>query len=216
MISGMSGWGLSLAIVTMTGLAMAGGAAFAEAPAGSPAPAAMAAPKPSFVAADFSVPTLVEGPGFKLVPLAPTLAKVDFDAYMSSIEHLQQTFSRSDRWPRQGITDADALKDMENEQARFMGRKSFAYAVLTPDGKRERGCVYVYPSPVKGHDAMVRMWVTKAEYDAGFDAELYQWVTGWMRRDWPFKAVVYPGRSIAWAAWDPMVAASKPGAATAQ
>ena len=38
-----------------------------------------------FVAADFKVPTLVEGPGFKLVPLGPDLVRIDFDAYMSSI-----------------------------------------------------------------------------------------------------------------------------------
>jgi hypothetical protein len=178
-----------------------------------PAPASAAAEKsgqaPSFVSADFNVPTLVQAPDFKLVPLGPEVVQLDFDAYMSSIEHLQKTFSRSDRWPRAGITDADAMKDMEGEQARFKSRKSFAFAVLTPDGRRERGSVYVSPSPVPGYDAMVRMWVTKADYDAGFDAELYKWVTGWIEKEWPFKKVAYPGRSIDWATWDPMVAASR-------
>lgn len=201
---------------TLTILAMTGNPALAETPQAVPASMTPVAPKPLFVAADFAVPTLIEGPGFKLVPLGPDLVKVDFDAYMSSIEHLQRTFSRSDRWPRQGITDADAMQDMQNEQARFSGRKSFAYAVLTPDGRRERGSVYVSPSPVKGHDAMVRMWVTKADYDAGFDAELYQWVTAWVQKDWPFKSAVYPGRSIEWATWDSMVAASKAGPAVSK
>jgi hypothetical protein len=160
----------------------------------------------------FDVPTKVEEPGFKLVPLGPDLAKVDFDAYMSSIEHLQKTFSRSTSWPREGISDADAMRDMRSEQARFNSRKSFAYAVLTPDGRRERGCVYVSPSPVKGYDAVVRLWVTKADYDTGFDAELYAWVTNWMQKDWPFRKVAYPGRAIAWTSWDASVAASKAAA----
>jgi hypothetical protein len=60
---------------------------------------------------------------------------------MSSIEHLQQTFSRSGRWPNEDITDEDAMQDMLNEEERFNHRESFADAVLTPESDRERGCV---------------------------------------------------------------------------
>ena len=171
-------------------------------------------PVPSLVPADFKVPTFVETDHFKIVPLGPDLVKVDFDAYMSSIEHLQKTFTRSTDWPRQGISDAEAMQDMEAEQARFAKRTSFAYSVLTKDGRRERGCVYVYPSTIAGYDAVVRLWVTKADYDAGFDAELFAWVTAWMRKEWPFAKVAYPGRSIPWDQWDSLVAASKARKAT--
>lgn len=167
------------------------------------------APGAPFVPGEFTVPVAVAGPGFKLVPLGPALVKIDFEAYMSSVEHLQKTFSRSTDWPRAGISDADAMRDMTGEQGRFRDRKSFAYAVLTPDGTRERGSVYVRPSTVGGYDAVVRLWVTKAEYDAGFDAELYRWVTAWVQRDWPFRRVAYPGRAIDWGTWDALVAANK-------
>ena len=198
---------LLLAFAALTSGAMAQAQSPAAAPAEKPGEVS------SLVPADFNVPTLVEATDFKLVPLGPEVVQLDFDAYMSSIEHLQQSFSRNTRWPRNGITAADAMRDMENEQARFKGRKSFAFAVLTPDGSRERGSVYVSPSPVGGYDAVVRMWVTKADYDAGFDARLYQWVTNWIQKDWPFKKVAYPGRSIDWASWDPMVAANTPAKA---
>lgn len=204
--------------LTFTMLIIASCPAFAEA---SPATQTItAATEPSsaviaksgaealLVPADFNVPILVETAGFKIVPLGPELVQVDFDAYMSSIEHLQKTFTRSTSWPHKDISDADAMRDMETEQARFNKRESFAYAVLTPDGKRERGCVYVYPSSIKGYDAVVRMWVTKAEYDAGFDAELYAWVINWMKTDWPFEKVAYPGRAIEWNTWDALVAAN--------
>jgi len=115
----------------------------------------VAVAKAPFVAADFAVPTSAQGPGFRLEPLGPKLVKIDFAAYMSSIEHLQKTFTRSTAWPHAGITDAEAMVDMETEQARFHNRESFAYAVLTPDGTRERGSVYVSPSPVPGHDAVL-------------------------------------------------------------
>ncbi len=186
-------------------LLVCGTPALAEA-ATEPVPAMV--PKAPWIDADFTVPVLMKTPGFKVVPLSPSLAKVDFDAYMSSIEHLQKTFTRSTAWPHAGISAADAMLDMETEQARFSKRESFAYAVLTPDGMRERGCIYVYPSPVKGYDAMVRIWVTKAEHDAGFDAELYAWATNWLKTDWPFAKVAYPGRAIEWAEWDATVGAS--------
>ena len=189
------------ACLTLAVLMMVGQPASAKAQAASPVS--------PFVAQDFSVPTLVEAGKFKLVPLGPDLVKVDFNAYMSSIEHLQKTFTRSTDWPHPGISDADAMRDMETEQARFRNRESFAYAVLTPDGSRERGCVYVYPSTVDGYDAVVRLWVTKDEYDAGFDAELYAWVIGWMRKDWPFAKIAYPGRAIEWGTWDAIVASNK-------
>lgn len=201
--------GAGLAMAAM--MAGAGCASSPAAPDSAPPPVASAEVAPPFVPADFTPPALVETAGFKLVPLGPDLVKVDFDAYMSSIEHLQKTFSRSTNWPHKDISDADAMADMASEQSRFQSRKSFAYAVLTPDGKRERGSVYVSPSPVPPYDAMVRLWVTKADYDAGFDAALYQWVTRWVQADWPFRNVAYPGRAIDWATWDAMVAAGKAG-----
>jgi len=170
---------------------------------------ALAQPAAPFVPSGFTAPVLVKVAGFQLVPLGPALVKIDYDAYMSSIEHLQTTFTRSTDWPHAGLTAADAMKDMEGEAARFQQRQSFAYAVLTPDGRRERGSVYVSPSRVAGYDAVVRLWVTKAEYDAGFDAALYAWVTGWIAKEWPFAKVAYPARAIPWAEWDALVAASK-------
>ncbi|MDP4605773.1 MAG: twin-arginine translocation pathway signal protein [Erythrobacter sp.] len=179
-------------------------------PALADTPAA-AQEKAPFVAADFDVPSLAETPGFKLVPLGPALVDIDFAAYMSSIAHLQQTFTRSTGWPRADITAAEAMADMQTEEGRFERRESFAYAVLTPDGQRERGCIYVYPSTVPGHDAVIRLWVTKAEYDAGFDAELYAWAQQWIADEWPFTNAAFPGRATPWEEWDALVKASTAG-----
>lgn len=165
-----------------------------------------ATPATPFIPTDFNPPTLVEAPGFKLVPLGPDLVEQDYAAYMSSIEHLQQTFSRSTGWPRADLTLADSMVDMETEAARFAARESFAYGVLTPDGQHELGSVYVRPSPVPEYDAVVMLWVTKAQYDAGFDAELYDWVQQWVANEWPFAKVAYPGRAIDWETWDALTA----------
>ncbi|WP_310476101.1 twin-arginine translocation pathway signal protein [Sandarakinorhabdus sp.] len=187
-------------------LAVAAAATPANAAGDNPPKAAQPAP---WLPASFTPPVLAKASGFKLVPLGPALVKIDYDAYMASIEHLQKTFTRSTDWPHKNLTAADAMADMESEATRFRKRESFAYGVLTPDGRRERGSVYVSPSNVAGYDAVVRLWVTKAEYDAGFDAELHAWVQNWVRAKWPFAKVAYPGRAIDWATWDALVATSK-------
>ena len=99
----------------------------------------------------------------------------------------------------------DALLDMQTEAARFEARESFAYAVLTPDGTRERGCIYVLPSKANAYDAVVRLWVTQEELDQGFDPALYEWAQTWVAEQWPFKSVAYPGRMIPWENWDKLV-----------
>tara|TARA_R110000824_G_scaffold303708_2_gene491475 strand:- start:5068 stop:5724 length:657 start_codon:yes stop_codon:yes gene_type:complete len=213
----MAGAGLTVSMLLMASCpASANILATASATTGSAEAAATpdADAPSSFIPAGFDAPALVETGNFKLVPLGPDLVDIDFTAYMSSIEHLQQTFTRSTGWPHKDISAADAMRDMENEQARFAKRQSFAYAVLTPDGSRERGSLYVRPSTVDGYDAVVSMWVTKAEYDAGFDAELFAWASRWMESDWPFENVAYPGRAIDWESWDALVAASKAGKAS--
>ena len=155
-----------------------------------------------FVAADFEPPLFVDADEFVLKPLGPELVEVDYAAYMSSIEHIRSTFSTSGTWPHENISMADAMVDMENEQRRFEARESFAYAVLTPDEQIELGCIYVYPSSKKGFDAVIRLWVTKDQFDAGFDTTLYRWTTAWIENAWPFSAAAYPGRAIPWEDWN--------------
>lgn len=163
---------------------------------------ARAAMDEAFIIAEFEPPTEIGGWGFKLVPLGPDLVDIDYAAYMSSIEHLQQSFSRSGSWPHEGITAEEAMQDMLNEQGRFERRESFAYAVLTPEGDRELGCVYIRPSTKPGYDAEVTLWVTKAEFEAGFDATLHEWTRYWVNQSWPFNSVAFPGRDISWEEWE--------------
>ena len=163
---------------------------------------ANAQPSTQFIADSFSPPTLVKEPGFMLKPLGPELVDVDYAAYMSSIDHLQATFSRSASWPHANLSMDDAMLDMQTEQRRFEQRESFAYAVLSLYGETELGCVYVYPSNKVGFDAVVRLWVTQEQYDLGFDEELYRWTEGWVQSAWPFQRPGFPGRAVSWDEWE--------------
>ena len=157
-----------------------------------------------FIPVDYNPARRIETETFVLIPLGPDLVNQDYAAYMSSIEHLQRTFTRSSTWPHEDITIEDAMKDVLNEQERFTKRESFAYSVLTKDGERELGYVYIRPPNKPGFEAEVSLWVTQEEFDSGFDASLYEWTQLWIADSWPFKTVAYPGRKIEWAEWDKM------------
>lgn len=162
----------------------------------------------AFVPVDFTVPTSYMGKAYKLVPLGPDVVKQDYDAYMSSIDHLKKNFS-SGNWPHAGITMADAMKDMEGEIASFGARKSFAYAVLTPDGSKELGCFYLRPSPKQGYDAVASLWVTKDQYDKGFEPVLLKDMRAWTASAWPFKKIAWPRRDIPLESWNSLPAKAR-------
>jgi hypothetical protein len=63
------------------------------------------------------------------------------------------------------------------------------------------GCVYINPTPKRGHDAVVYFWVRQSELGKGLDARLSSAVRSWIAKDWPFENAAYPGRDIEWEAW---------------
>jgi hypothetical protein len=140
----------------------------------------------------FQPPRSYTGKGYKLVPLGPDVAQLDFSAYMSSIDHIRKTMGGN--WPRPDLTLADQAKDMAGEKAQWDGRKSFPYAVLAPDGSKELGCFYIRPSRNAGFDATATMWTTTEAFDNGFETQLLVDMKAWLAAAWPFKNVDWRGR----------------------
>jgi len=156
------------------------------------APACLA--QAQFVPAEFAIPKPFATAEYKLVPLGPAVAKIDYEAYMSSIDFIRSTMGGN--WPRPGLTLEDQAKDMAGEKAQWDERKSFPYAVLTPDGSRELGCFYLRPSNKQGYDAVATFWTTKAAHDKRLDAKLLTDMKVWTAKEWPFHNIAWPGRDI--------------------
>jgi hypothetical protein len=148
----------------------------------------------------FAVPKTFATKTYKLVPLGPQVAELDYKAYMSSVDHIRKT--QGGNWPRPDLTMADQAKDMAGEQAQWDTRRSFPYAILTLDGSRELGCFYLRPSAKEGYDAAATFWVTKEEFDKGFEEQLQKDMKAWLAEVWtPLKKVAWPGREISRDAW---------------
>ena len=154
---------------------------------------------------DFDVPEVLEHSRFRLRMLTVNDLVKDYDAVMSSVEHLRTTFSResNNSWP-EGLTIEDDLVDLGWHQREFTRRSSFAYTMMAPDESRCLGCVYIMPTRKRGHDCKVEMWVRADALASGLDEELYRTVRAWIAGAWPFASPAFPGRAISFEDWHAM------------
>ena len=122
-------------------------------------------------------------------------------AVMTSVEHLRGVFGPQSKWPKQDLSLEQDLIDLGWHQKEFQRRSEFAYTVMNPSESECLGCVYVRPTPKKGYEAAVYLWVRKSEFNKGLDPLLFKAVKEWISSKWPFETAAYPGREIDWDAW---------------
>lgn len=154
----------------------------------------------SFVPKDFVVPSVLENEYFRIRMLTVNDVVKDYDAVMSSVDHLQKVWPDSG-WPSADLTFEQDLIDLGWHQKEFQLRRSFAYTVVAFDESEVVGCLYIDPTTKTGYDAEVYMWVRTSTLDKGYDQILFNTVKQWMAKEWPFKKVAYPGREISWKDW---------------
>ena len=158
-------------------------------------------PKPPqpFVPTGFNVPEKLETPEFRIRTLTVNDVVKDYDAVVTSVEHLKTVWPGSN-WP-QDLTFEQDLIDLGWHQKEFQIRQSFAYTVVTPSESQVVGCVYINPTRRSGFDAEVFLWARQSKLAGGLEERLYRKLQEWLQADWPFKKVAFPGRDIDWPAW---------------
>ena len=99
----------------------------------------------AFIPPDFSIPSGISTPEFRLRMLTVHDLVKDFDAVITSADRLRGIFGPDNRWP-EGLTLEQDLIDLGWHQKEFQLRRSFAYTVMSLDEAQCLGCVYVEPS----------------------------------------------------------------------
>jgi len=161
--------------------------------------------KEPFVSSEFNVPEKLETEQFRLRMLTINDVVKDYNAVMTSVDHLQGVFGPDSDWPSMGLTLEQDLIDLGWHQKEFQRRTSFAYTVMNSDESQCLGCVYIDPSKKAGYNAEVYLWVRKSEFDKGLDQVLYDTVKEWLTNEWPYINVAYPGREIDWKTWEALL-----------
>jgi hypothetical protein len=152
-----------------------------------------------FIPTDFTVPEKLENTEFRLRMLTVNDVVKDYDAVMSSVDHLR-TIWPGGRWP-EGLTIEQNLIDLGWHQKEFQTRRSFAYTVVTPSESMVMGCVYIEPTHKRDYDAMVYLWARQSELAGGLETRLHAALKYWIAKEWPFTTVAFPGRDIDWDTW---------------
>jgi RimJ/RimL family protein N-acetyltransferase len=129
----------------------------------------------------FDVPQRIEHERFTLRMLSVTDVVKDFAAIN------QRVLRDGTPEPWSDTTFLQNLADLGWHETEFRIGRSFAYTVVRPDESEVIGCVYLYPPRADDHDVEVRLWVTRAAWEEGLDAELERAVREWLARDWPFE-----------------------------
>ncbi|CAN5172137.1 hypothetical protein BH11ACT6_BH11ACT6_13720 [soil metagenome] len=171
----------------------------------------MLGPAP-LVSHGFDIPLRVEADNFVLMPLAMKHFALDYEAYMSSVEHLQATFDLDgdsleidgERWPANSDIEF-AVIDAAWCQFEWQHlRSSFTYAAFTKAEEKELGCGYIMRSKKRGYAVECQTWVRADELANGFDDDFHVWFRNWVEQTWPFdpSAIGWPGREIPWLDWN--------------
>lgn len=142
----------------------------------------------------FDVPEKLETAKFRIRMLTVNDVVKDYDAVMTSVEHLQGVFGARSKWPSSSLTLEQDLIDLGWHQKEFQRRTSFAYTVMSLDESQCFGCIYLYPSSKDDYEVDVYLWVRKSEYENGLDPILFDSVKTWLSENWPFTKIRYPGR----------------------
>ena len=152
-----------------------------------------------FVPDDFIVPEKLETEKFRLRMLTVEDVEKDYDAVMSSREHLRSLAGQEDEedtWPEENMTIEEDLADLARHQDEFLKREAFVYTVMSLDESRCLGCVYINPSEKKDFDTEIYLWARTSELKSGLEELLFETVKNWIEEKWPFNKVAFAGVEI--------------------
>ncbi len=155
-----------------------------------------------FVPDSAVVPAGIETEDFRVRMLTVSDVVKDYDAVMSSIDHIRSVMGPNTSWPSVDLTLEQNLIDLGWHQKEFQIRSSFAYTVMSLDEKRCLGCVYVDPATKEGYDAEVTLWARQSELKNNLDEKLFVAVRKWLADEWWFTRVAFPGRELSLREWE--------------
>jgi len=149
-----------------------------------------------FVPDTFQVPGGLIHEQFVIKPLKAIHAEMDYQAVMSSVDHLTGVIGRRD-WPGELTLEEDRAA-LAGHEWEFENRTGFVYTVLNKSESEVIGCVYIYPSRLDEYDTEIVLWVTEKEFERGMEKILFNALAEWLDKAWPFEHILYPGREISW------------------
>jgi hypothetical protein len=153
-----------------------------------------------FISETFEPPKSFDNEYFHFRVLVDEVAKLDFEAVMSSQKRLHGIFGSDSEWPQSDMTLEENITSLKVHKQEFESRQAFAYSVFNQSKNKCLGSVYIDPSASPNYQCVVYLWVRDDSFE--LDNELYRTVCKWLTKEWSFSKIAFPGRCISWNDWD--------------
>ena len=140
--------------------------------------------------ARFTLPEPLSTASFVLEPLEEKHAELDFEALMSCRARLREELQWGD-WPPDDFSLELNRTDLCGHHGEFLRHEAFAYTVISPDGARCLGCIYIERcAEIDG--AQLAFWVIDDAIE--IETVLATDVLAWIHRDWSINRILVPLR----------------------
>jgi hypothetical protein len=143
----------------------------------------------------------------QIAPVAPRTAALDYEAYMSSVDHLARNFwggvdhdeaSSGDPWwfgtgiwPTPDLTPDAGNLDAMGCWTMHGRNQAYSFAALTPDGTKQLGCTYFWSMDGDDpYEAANRLWVRESELATDLDRHLLEETLAWVEEEWEFNRIL--------------------------
>jgi hypothetical protein len=159
----------------------------------------------SFTDSAEPVPAELRTEEFILRPIVADDAEMDHAAVVETREYLR--LWEQSGWPEDDFTVEANRKDLVDLERRHGEHRAYTYTVLSPDGARCLGCVYLFPTSAKflmkstvtpvgddqwaDVDAVIFFWARRSEMAKGLDERLLAALRLWFNEEWKFTRAVY-------------------------
>jgi hypothetical protein len=152
-----------------------------------------------------AVPERLDTPEFVLRPITVEDAALDYEAVVETREQLRRW--EQSTWPADDFTIEANRRDLADLERRHREHRAYTYTVVSPDGTRCLGCVYVFPTdatfltrarvtPIGQDawadvDAVVYFWMRLSCMRVEMDVRLLSALRTWFREQWGLERTVY-------------------------
>lgn len=136
------------------------------------------------------------GSHFRLEPIHRNHSPIDYVAWHEeSWEDLRVLYGAAWDWPRE-MSEAQNAEDLEHKHyVHFLTQNWITYEVLSLDGKRAYGSLYITPQACGSYQAHAMYWITtplRQQLEQSFHDE----VKVWLNSVWPWKKTYFPGPEV--------------------
>lgn len=137
-----------------------------------------------------------KGTNYRIEPIHRNHSPIDYIAWHDeSWNELRTVYGPAWDWPRE-MTESQNANDLEKyHYNNFLNLSWITYEILSLDGKRALGSIYLTPESCGVYGARAMYWITtplRGEIEATFHAEMKQW----LNTVWPWQTTYFPGPEV--------------------